>query len=141
MRVSNKYIVIYLIVFFFGPVVMAWYLYTHQEKMGSNIKTIHHGTLIQPVLAYDQPTKNKWLIIYSSADADIAYKLQQVHKTLGKDQRRVERLQRSPNALFQPGRIYLVDPLGNIFMYYPDAVLPKDLKADLVRLLKISRIG
>jgi hypothetical protein len=41
----------------------------------------------------------------------------------------------------QSGRIYLVDPLGNLLMSYPPGTDPKDLLQDLGRLLRLSQIG
>jgi cytochrome oxidase Cu insertion factor (SCO1/SenC/PrrC family) len=38
-------------------------------------------------------------------------------------------------------RIYLVDPLGNFMMSYPADADPSGMRKDLVRLLKVSRIG
>jgi cytochrome oxidase Cu insertion factor (SCO1/SenC/PrrC family) len=39
------------------------------------------------------------------------------------------------------GTIYLVDPLGNLMMYYPPEADPRDAIQDLQRLLKYSHIG
>ena len=41
----------------------------------------------------------------------------------------------------ETGRIYLVDPLGNLMMSYPAAAPDKALLIDLKRLLKLSHIG
>lgn len=41
----------------------------------------------------------------------------------------------------QAGRIYIIDPLGNLMMSYPPAAEPKGLLEDLKKLLKFSRIG
>jgi cytochrome oxidase Cu insertion factor (SCO1/SenC/PrrC family) len=41
----------------------------------------------------------------------------------------------------EPGRIYLVDPLGNLVMSYAPGTDPKDLLKDLGRLLRLSQIG
>ena len=38
-------------------------------------------------------------------------------------------------------RIYVVDPLGNFMMSYPADADPSGMRKDLVRLLKVSRIG
>jgi len=38
-------------------------------------------------------------------------------------------------------KVYLVDPLGNLMMYYPQNFDPKGLRGDLVRLLKNSWAG
>lgn len=39
------------------------------------------------------------------------------------------------------GRIYVVDPLGNLMMFYPEGADPSGMKKDLERLLKVSQIG
>jgi hypothetical protein len=40
-----------------------------------------------------------------------------------------------------PGGYYLVDPLGNLVMYFPPDTDPSDMVEDIKRLLKQSRIG
>jgi hypothetical protein len=37
--------------------------------------------------------------------------------------------------------IYIVDPLGNLMMRYPRDADPSKIKKDVVKLLKVSRIG
>ena len=39
------------------------------------------------------------------------------------------------------GRVYMIDPLGNLMMSYGTASVARDLLQDLERLLKISRVG
>jgi hypothetical protein len=39
------------------------------------------------------------------------------------------------------GRVYLVDPLGNLMMSYPSDFKPKGLRGDMTRLLKYSWVG
>ena len=41
----------------------------------------------------------------------------------------------------EAGRVYIVDPLGNLMMYYPPEADPRGLLKDLKKLLKYSRIG
>lgn len=41
----------------------------------------------------------------------------------------------------QEGRIYLIDPLGNLMMSYAAGAPPKGMLEDLKKLLKLSRIG
>jgi cytochrome oxidase Cu insertion factor (SCO1/SenC/PrrC family) len=41
----------------------------------------------------------------------------------------------------QAGRIYIVDPLGNLMMSYPPTAAPKGLLDDLKKLLRLSHIG
>jgi len=38
-------------------------------------------------------------------------------------------------------RIYIIDPLGNLMMYYPPGGDPKGMLRDLLRLLKVSQVG
>ncbi len=40
-----------------------------------------------------------------------------------------------------PGGLYLIDPLGNLVMYFPPDVAPGDMVDDIKHLLKISQIG
>lgn len=37
--------------------------------------------------------------------------------------------------------IYVIDPLGNLMMRYPKDADPNGMKKDLIRLLKVSRVG
>jgi len=41
----------------------------------------------------------------------------------------------------EAGRIYLLDPLGYLMMSYPPAIDPNDIRKDLARLMRVSRIG
>jgi hypothetical protein len=41
----------------------------------------------------------------------------------------------------RPGGIYLVDPLGNLVMYFPPDLDPRDMVDDIKHLLEFSRIG
>jgi hypothetical protein len=38
-------------------------------------------------------------------------------------------------------RIYLIDPLGNLMMWYPPGAPPKGMLEDLKRLLGLSHVG
>lgn len=40
-----------------------------------------------------------------------------------------------------PERVYVIDPLGNLMMFYPGEADPSGMKKDLERLLKVSQIG
>jgi cytochrome oxidase Cu insertion factor (SCO1/SenC/PrrC family) len=44
-------------------------------------------------------------------------------------------------AMQGAGRVYLVDPLGNLMMYYPRGADPRGMVKDLERLLKYSQVG
>lgn len=39
------------------------------------------------------------------------------------------------------GQIYIIDPLGNVILYYDPDTEPKSILSDLKRLLKVSKIG
>lgn len=40
-----------------------------------------------------------------------------------------------------PERVYVIDPLGNLMMFYPGGADPSRMREDLERLLKVSQIG
>ena len=44
-------------------------------------------------------------------------------------------------ASLQAGGFYLIDPHGNLVMYFSPDVAPRDMVDDIKRLLKLSRIG
>ena len=44
-------------------------------------------------------------------------------------------------AELQAGGCYLIDPLGNLVMYFLPGLNPKDMVADIKHLLKLSHIG
>jgi len=41
----------------------------------------------------------------------------------------------------QPGRVYIIDPLGNVMMTYAPGFEPEGLIKDLERLLRVSQVG
>jgi hypothetical protein len=41
----------------------------------------------------------------------------------------------------EAGGYYLVDPLGNLVMYFPPGIDPADMVEDIDHLLELSRIG
>lgn len=47
----------------------------------------------------------------------------------------------APEALLRAGRVYIVDPNGNLMMRYDAGTALKDIHEDLKRLLRLSRIG
>lgn len=147
-----------LLLLFFGSPISAWYLYTyHSDRL---TRTIHKGTLIQPLIPtktlslFDLNTQQKinteqfqgkWLLMYITTQPCVEtcqkdlYKMRQVHVALGKEQSRVERIAVTTSDI-ETG-LYIVDPQGNVMMRYPLDVVPRALKDDLSRLLKVSQIG
>jgi cytochrome oxidase Cu insertion factor (SCO1/SenC/PrrC family) len=147
-----------LFIFIF-PVVASWFLFHYHTYF--NLKTLNQGTLIaSPVdvkyLYSDSTsaTQKIWRVIYvadkncDSQCQQIHHQLEQVRKALGKDRDRVTLIfMNSDNAKLQKqnfvtnNKIYLVDPLNNLFMYYPSNVDPLYVLKDLKRVLEVSQIG
>ncbi len=95
------------------------------------------------------------------------YKMRQIRLTQGKEMSRIERVWvTSKNQSFLSeypgmwvvktdlsvaaslpapsspnGYIYLIDPLGNVMMRYPQNIEPKKVVKDITRLLKVSSVG
>ena len=69
--------------------------------------------------------------------------LAEEHKGLAtlRDDRLSELLDSKRPAGIAPGGYYLVDPLGNLVMYFSPNTDPSDMVEDIKRLLKQSRIG
>lgn len=95
----------------------------------------------------EQSTEKKWQVILIPnvlCDADckkILDSLQQMQKLLGKDAFRIEIESKNADKQLVKNKIYLVDPLGNGFMYYPVSANPLDILKDLKTVLKVSHIG
>jgi cytochrome oxidase Cu insertion factor (SCO1/SenC/PrrC family) len=155
-----------------------------------------YGTLVNPPHALAIPAlqdvqgkaikPQQWLKIWSIVTIDATgcaeacqaqiHLLKQVHTSLGKDIKRVQRVLFAPSinadtantlqkqypdliilagadaqssqltaefnaAASQKGRVYLVDPLGNLMMSYPADMNPKGMQTDLKKLLKNSWAG
>lgn|GEM_PF-1828906 len=162
------------------PVLLGWIMYYFSAYFHFNQSS--HGTLLNPPVQVNewvsqQKQSRQWQIVLSVYDCDqsptskVAFKLSQMHKALGEDQKRVNlavwtlaaceisapkrfdilvfkqnaynELQRRLKQRQADGmnKIYLIDPLGNLFMYYPLETNPKDIYNDLKVVLGVSRIG
>jgi cytochrome oxidase Cu insertion factor (SCO1/SenC/PrrC family) len=133
-------------------------------------KTVNHGILVNPPIQVGYlysgvkiEDQKKWRMIQvSNKDCDnqckkLNYLLHQVQKALGKDRDRVDvilvnsqdtQLIKLKNEFAQhdktfsiENKIYLVDPIGNLFMYYPKGSDPMNVLKDLKRVLEVSQIG
>jgi cytochrome oxidase Cu insertion factor (SCO1/SenC/PrrC family) len=108
-----------------------------------------------------------WLVTVSNGACDDScehamYQLRQLHVLLGKDADRVRRAlvtlggaEANPRLAAEFPRVsalvggagvlragvYIVDPLGNLVLYYPYADAGKPVLEDLKKLLKVSHIG
>lgn len=67
--------------------------------------------------------------------------LRRIHDALGReaDRVRVSRQSVEENALTEG--VWIVDPLGNLVLQYPESQIGKPILEDLKHLLRISRIG
>jgi len=158
----HKKLFIMLFIFVF-PVITSWFLFYYHASF--HLKTLNHGTLISsPVdVKYlysemENGQQKKWRVIYVASEIcdsqcrEIDHQLKQVQKALGKDSDRVNTILLSNQNKQLPklqavlnfavdNKIYLVDPLGNLFMYYSSDVDPMNVLKDLKRVLEVSQIG
>jgi hypothetical protein len=158
-----------LLVVFIVPIIISSILYNFHGYF--DLKTTNHGALLkQPVNAeylyswQQDGAQKKWRVIYvNNGDCDdsckkVDYQLRQMKKALGKETDRVEvmlidgrsaplaRLKQSISSEEQHdfavnNKIYLVDPIGNLFMYYADNTDPMNVLKDMKKVLEVSQIG
>ncbi len=143
------------------PVIVSTYLFFHHDSF--KFKTINHGVLINPVVnVTDMDSighKKKWRIVYvNDGHCDdqckkLSFQLHQLTKIVNKDRDRTDVLvlngadKKLQNKLVAQhiqnvtGKIYLVDPIGNLFMYYSESADPMFILKDLQRVLEVSQIG
>lgn len=160
----NKFYLV-LVIFLF-PMIASWLLYHFNTNF--HFKTMNHGKLLTPSIKADYFLSDSsiplWRIVHidnGQCDAvceKINYNLNQVCKVMGRDKKRLlvvpiqgntfftVKLQEQFNKQFKnkinvENKIYLIDPLGNIFMYYADDAKPMDILKDLKRVLEVSQIG
>ena len=94
----------------------------------------------------DIPRVRRLLVIEEPLDADLADSLRKEHEDLTvamADEAVPGWTGKFLGDGFQPdgAQFFLVDPLGNLMMYYPSDVEPKGLLRDLQKLLKTSQVG
>ncbi len=144
---TKKYApLICLILAFFFPIILSGLLYYNHEHF--NLKTTNHGVLINPPLdvknLWQTTYKNQWQIVHVSknnCDSDcenVVYTLNQIKKALGKNSERVSIKNVTASGELLENKIYLVDPAGNLFMYYADTSNPMNILKDLNHVLEIS---
>jgi cytochrome oxidase Cu insertion factor (SCO1/SenC/PrrC family) len=175
---------------FFLPILGAWMLNVFAPQWRP-FGTVNHGTLVEPVRPVSAEgladpaggridpgyLSKRWTIVHVQRGPcgehclEALARTRQVHRALGDDMNRVQRLMVTPSAahgvnpeawsdmdfamapagwlsVFPRGdgtdtgsAIYLVDPQGYLMMRYPLDVDQRALLSDLERLLKISKIG
>lgn len=157
---------------FIAPILVAKIVLVNDWYQGAKTNA---GTLITPTLAIPS-SPQAWLLLYNPADncsvvcQESIWQIQQVHTLLASEGSRVQRYLTAIPSLeseyidtqaitklqlsavnqqqLSADTLYLVDPLGNIFMRYQfpaDKTAAMKISAgllkDLKRLLKISKIG
>ncbi|HSW92726.1 MAG TPA: hypothetical protein VLJ15_00050 [Gammaproteobacteria bacterium] len=148
-----------ILLLFLLPVIVSWFLFHYHTFF--HWKTTNHGTLIEtPVNIADLSSNKKWHVIYISDKPctagcqNMRHQLQQVQKALGNNRDRIallwmnsddtdaKKLQILPGASSAiNNKIYLADPLGNVFMYYSATIDPVNVLQDLKHVLEVSQIG
>ena len=97
-------------------------------------------------MSKDIPRVQRLLVLAQTPSADLVRRLQEEHPDLhwvvsnaqaGSLLRQFE----GGGFGYRGGQYFLVDPLGNLMMFYDLAVPAKGLRKDLQKLLKISQIG
>ncbi len=189
-RKKGRRQLILLVTIFFGPMILAWLLYSTGIGFPSAPST-EHGVLITPVKLVsdtnlsvpreeqDSPYPGRWTLALAADGAcnqlceQLLYEIRQVRVALGKEDRRVQRilfltsdtplnaavLAKHPGlqvlapentltgefiAAIEPygtSNVFLIDPLGNLIMYFTPDTGMKGLHKDLKKLLAISQIG
>ena len=92
----------------------------------------------------DTPRVKRLLLLDAAPDAALQEKLNQEHPDLLVAANIDEALRASfrGEAFGSSGeQFFLVDPLGNLMMFYPAQTNPKGILRDLQKLLKISQVG
>lgn len=129
---------------FLLPVIIGSFLYAFHTHF--HFKTTNHGVLVSPPLAVWGPT-HQWQVIYLTPD--LKKPLDAARIALGRNAKRVmvkratttERKRISGAVQYPDAGVYLVDPLGNVFMVYLNPVNPMDVLKDVMHVLQVSQIG
>jgi len=140
----------FLIFIFLMPIAGGHLLYYFHDYF--TLKPKNKGTLISPPLHANKNKTKKWEIIYVCEKncAAVEFDLSQLKKLLNTDSNRVTISIQNRNKsisewggspVIQSQRIYLMDPLNNVFMYYPDSENPLHILKDLKQVLEVSSIG
>lgn len=165
---SNKKLVFLLMVFILPMMASTLLYYLHSHF---NFKTTNHGVLVKQPLdaqylysAMPGGKEKKWRVLYvdkgvcNNSCEKVNYELHQIQKALGKDGGRIQvvalsgkraELTKLQQAFSQQNhsefavndKIYLIDPLGNLFMFYPGDTNPMNVLKDLKKVLEVSQIG
>ncbi len=185
--IAGRFQLILIASVFFGPLILATWLYFSGIGFRPEGKT-NHGELLQPLIsirdalpgsAIHKYNDGYWLLVYTNdgvCDAACEYSLHTLRQSrlmLGEKMDRLVRVflhgDTAPDTVFladehtglitlrdgdfsallenkkpaelSAGGYYLIDPLGNLVMYFRPDIDPGDMVEDIKHLLELSRIG
>jgi len=137
---------LYAIVAVFAlPMMLASILFYYHDFFP--LRSLNQGTLIVPLVKTESDSRHRWQVVYvaeGTCDQQCLHEVHQLHqmvRLLGQEAGRVSVIRRDRFQNLTVERIYLVDPQGNVFMYYPRTVDPMAIYKDLKRLLTVSQVG
>jgi hypothetical protein len=93
------------------------------------------------MLGKDMPRVARVFLHGDSAPDTVSLELQHAGLIIFGEKGLSALLQEKRPAQLQSGGCYLIDPLGNLVMYFPPELNPKDMVGDIKHLLKLSQIG
>lgn len=100
---------------------------------------------MQLALGKDKDRVQTALLLTQTPNHAFAQWLQQEHATMQKLRLNNPALAQFIKQAFADtatdGSIYLIDPLGNLFMHYGSEIAPRDIMKDIRRLLKYTKLG
>lgn len=168
-KLAKNHQLFFLFLLFVIPMITSLLLYRYHDYF--HLKTNNHGVLFSKAFdatslyaGQSDAAQKKWRIIFVASNycdppcEQMTHTLHQVQKALGKDSLRVLTLalssrlaavtqlqqritQQEQHVFSAANKVYLVDPLGNAFMYYPTTVDPLMILKDLKKVLEVSQIG
>lgn len=163
---SKKITLLALFMICLSPVIFGLVYYGFYDRLPAH--TTNHGVLLTPPreISFITHENGAWQVMVvpdHCGDIDkVLLNLESVRKLLGQNYKRVgltlvldRACDMQPHSFkkfilndaqlassqLQAGRIYLLDPRNNLFMYYPLNVDPMDVFKDLKRVLDVSQIG
>ncbi len=144
------------------PIILSWVVYHFHDQIP--LKTTNHGEFVSPPIPMVEFSQDKtWKIVYAPLNCcdetcdKTMFVLHQLRIALGKDADRVSLVLSVDQACdiknlhdfkkqirtHEPykNKIYLVDPRGYLFMFYPGDTDPMNILKDLKHVLEVSQIG
>lgn len=136
-----------IVAIFVVPILFSYLFYFYHDFF--HFKTTNYGQLIEHPYQVDLNHEKKWQVVLvtptvcDSTCAKQFFYLNQMRKLLGKEVDRVDVLkittEQSENLAIN--NIYLIDPLHNVFMFYPNTANVMNILKDLKKVLEVSQIG